>query len=164
MRTSPYRVRHSTLKLFTAWCLLLLVVLSACASGQTTNNNTNNNNQTAKPVQTPPGPPIQCLSHTSNPVKLTMYYGSEKQQWINDVVADFNSHNFAACDGPITVNATPIGSGQSMQEIVDGTIHPDIWSPAGSVWLTLINATWQEKNGSDIVSISANDAPSLVSV
>ncbi len=162
MRTSPYRVRHSTLKLFTAWCLLLLVVLSACASGQTTNNNTNNNNQTAKPVQTPPGPPIQCLSHTSNPVKLTMYYGSEKQQWINDVVADFNSHNFAACDGPITVNATPIGSGQSMQEIVDGTIHPDIWSPAGSVWLTLINATWQEKNGSDIVSISANDAPSLV--
>ena len=159
MRTSPYRVRHSTLKLFTAWCLLLLVVLSACASGQTTNNN---NNQTAKPVQTPPGPPIQCLSHTSNPVKLTMYYGSEKQQWINDVVADFNSHNFAACDGPITVNATPIGSGQSMQEIVDGTIHPDSWSPAGSVWLTLINATWQEKNGSDIVSISANDAPSLV--
>ena len=97
-----------------------------------------------------------------NPVTLTMYYGSEKQAWISDVVADFNSHNYAACDGPITVKATPIGSGQSMQEIVDGTIQPDIWSPAGSVWLTLINAQWREKTGSDLVSTSANDTPSLV--
>ncbi len=91
-----------------------------------------------------------------------MYYSSEKQQWINDVVTDFNNHHYAACDGPITVKAIPIGSGQSMQEIVDGTIQPDIWSPAGSVWLTLINASWREKTGSDLVATGANDTPSLV--
>jgi Ca-activated chloride channel homolog len=114
-------------------------------------------------VQTPPGPSIQCTSHSTNPVTLTMYYGSEKKEWIDNVVADFNSRNFAACDGPITVKANPIGSGQSMQEILDGSIQPDIWSPAGSVWLTLLNSQWREKQGSDLISTGANDTPSLVS-
>jgi len=156
--------QRGPLALCAVWCMLLLVVLSACAGFGGSNQNPSNtsNNQPAQPVQTPPGPAIQCASHSSNPVTLTMYYGSEKQPWINDVVANFNSHNYAACDGPITVKATPIGSGQSMQAIVDGTIQPDIWSPAGSVWLTLINAQWREKTGSDLVSTSANDAPSLV--
>src|SRR5271157_2314676 len=170
MKASVYRYKAYLKKqswplaLCAAWCMLLLVVLSACAGfgGGNQNPSTPQSNQPTQPVQTPPGPSIQCSSHSSNPVTLNMYYGSEKQAWINDVVANFNSHNYAACDGPITVKATPIGSGQSMQEIVDGTIRPDIWSPAGSVWLTLINAQWREKTGSDLVSTSANDTPSLV--
>jgi len=64
-----------------------------------------------------------------------------------------------ACDGPITVKATPIGSGQSMQEIVDGTIQPDIWSPAGRVWLNLLDSKWFKKYGSHIISTGANDTP-----
>lgn len=94
---------------------------------------------------------------STNKLVLNMYYGSEKETWINDVVSGYNSHNNSVC-----VNAIPIGSGQSMQEIVAGTIQPDIWSPAGSVWLTLINAMWREKHGSDLVSTGANDTPSLV--
>ena len=130
-----------------SWVLLLLLALSAC-SGPGSSNNPGSTQQTplVTAVQTPPGPAIQCTSHSTNPVTLTMYYGSEKQEWIDDVVADFNSHHFAACDGPITVKATPIGSGQSMQQILDGTIQPDIWSPAGSVWLTLLNSQWLRKN------------------
>jgi Ca-activated chloride channel family protein len=152
--------RGAVLTSCASWMLLLLLVLSACA-GSSSNNNPSGN-QPGKPVQTPPGPPISCASHSTNPVTLTMYYGSEKQEWIKDVVADFNSRNFAVCDGPITVNATPIGSGQSMQEILDGTIQPDIWSPAGSVWLTLLNSQWLEKHGSNLISTGANDTPSLV--
>ena len=159
----PARNRNAVLVTCVSWVLLLLLVLSACGGSGPSNNPSNNQPaQPNKPVQTPPGPPIQCTSHSKNPVTLTMYYSSEKQQWISDVVTDFNSHNFAACDGPITVKAVPIGSGQSMQEIVDGTIQPDIWSPAGSVWLTLINASWREKTGSELVATGANDTPSLV--
>lgn len=91
-----------------------------------------------------------------------MYYGSEKEAWINDVVADFNNRKMTACDGSITVKATPIGSGQSMQEIANGSIQPDIWSPAGSVWLTLLNDNWQQKYHTNIVSTGATDTPSLV--
>jgi Ca-activated chloride channel family protein len=147
-----------------SWILLLLLVLSGCL-GPGSNNNPGSNQPTqpSRSVQTPPGPAIQCTTHSANPVTLTMYYGSEKQEWIDNVVADFNSRNFAACDGPITVKAIPIGSGQSMQEILDGSIQPDIWSPAGSVWLTLLNSQWREKYGSDLISAGANDTPSLVS-
>ena len=81
---------------------------------------------------------------------------------MKDVVADFNSRQITACDGPITVNATPVGSGQSMQDILNGTTKPDIWSPAGSVWLTLINDQWQQKYGSQFVTTGATDSPSLV--
>lgn len=103
-----------------------------------------------------------CTAHTSNPVTLSMYYGSEKELWIKDVVADFNSHQLTACDGPITVKATPIGSGDSMQQILAGTIKPDIWSPAGRVWLNLLNTKWQQKYGADIISTGGTDTPPLV--
>lgn len=91
-----------------------------------------------------------------------MYYGSEKEAWINDVVADFNSRHMTACDGPITVNAVAIGSGDSMQKILDGSIKPDIWSPAGRVWLNLLDAKWQQKYGTPIISTGGTDTPSLV--
>lgn len=131
---------------------LLLTILAAC-----------NDQQHPKASQTPPpGPAPTCAAHSTNPVTLSVYYGSEKQEWMQNVVADFNSHNYAACDGPITVNATPIGSGQSMQDILDGSIQPDVWSPAGSVWLTLINDQWQAKHGSPLIATGATDTPSLV--
>src|SRR5690349_9221830 len=144
---------------FSVWCMLLLLTLLAGCSSSTS---TTNKSQSNKPAQATSGQPIVCSTHSSQPITLIMYYGSEKQAWIDDVVSGFNQQPITACDGPITVKATPIGSGQSMQEIVDGTIQPDIWSPAGSVWLTLINAQWREKTGGDLVSTGANDTPSLV--
>ena len=142
------------------WLVSLLVFLSACAT--TDSGNTGNTNNAA-PTAQGQTIPIPCATHSSNPVTLTMYYGSEKQAWIDDVVPNFNSLGMTACDGPITVKATPIGSGQSMQEIMDGTIKPDIWSPAGSVWMTLLNSMWQQKYGTNIVPTGATDTPSLVS-
>jgi Ca-activated chloride channel family protein len=151
---------HKTYRtLYSAICLLLVLLCTACTD--TTNNETQQ--QANQPVQTPPGPAIQCTAHSSNPITLTMYYGSEKENWMKDVVADFNAHHYAACDGAITVKAIPGGSGQSMQQIADDTIQPDVWSPAGSVWLTLLNAQWQQKHGSNIIGTGATDALPLVS-
>ena len=149
-----HQARHNSFAYYTVY--LLLLVLAACST--TTTPNTSNQ----RPAQTPANQSFQCSAHSSNPVTLTMYYGSEKEAWINDVVATFNSQNITACDGPITVKAVPLGSGQSMQEIVAGTIQPDIWSPAGGVWLPLINSQWRAKHGSDLIDTSATSSPSLV--
>jgi Ca-activated chloride channel family protein len=116
--------------------------------------------QKAQPTPAPFA--YQCQSRSNNPVTLNVYYGSEKEVWMRDVVADFNSHYYTACDGAITVNAVPIGSGASMQQILDGTIKPDVWSPAGSIWLTLLNADWRQKTGQDIIDLGASQTPSLV--
>jgi Ca-activated chloride channel family protein len=103
-----------------------------------------------------------CGSETQT-VTLNMLYGSEKQAWIEDVVKDFNSRNITAGGDPITVKATPIGSGQSMQDILSGAAQPDVWSPAGGVWLTLMNAQWQAKHGGQqLIGTGATDTPSLV--
>src|SRR6266700_6014835 len=139
-----------------ALCLLFLLPLLTACLGQSAPPQNN------KPTPATQTSSIVCSSHSSNPVTLTMYYGSEKQAWMQDVVADFNNQHITACDGPITVKATPIGSGQSMQQIVDGTIKPDIWSPAGAVWLTLINQQWQEKHNSQLIATGAEDSPPLV--
>ncbi len=132
--------------------ILLLTILAAC----------NDQQPPAASKTPPPGPAPTCAAHSTNPVTLSVYYGSEKQAWMQDVVATFNSQHYAACDGPITVNATPIGSGESMQDILDGSIQPDVWSPAGSVWLTLLNDQWQGKHGSTLIASGATDTPSLV--
>jgi Ca-activated chloride channel family protein len=119
--------------------------------------------QANKPTQTAPGASIPCSSHSSDPVTINVLYSSEKQAWIENAVKDFNDRNIVACDGPITVKATPTGSGQSMQDILSGTAQPDVWSPAGGVWVTLLNARWQAKHsGQQLVGTGATDAPPLV--
>ncbi|MBX5458153.1 MAG: VWA domain-containing protein [Thermogemmatispora sp.] len=120
-------------------------------------------NATAQPTPTPAPYPVICQHHSTNPVTLTLYYGSEKEAWMEDVITDFNNHHYAACDGVITVNATPIGSGDSLQQILSGNIQPDVWSPAGSVWLSLLNARWHQKTGHDLIDMGASATPSLVS-
>jgi Ca-activated chloride channel family protein len=98
-----------------------------------------------------------------NPVTLTFSYTTEKRAWVENAVASFNRQQITACDGPITVKTIPDeGSGSSMQAILSATIKPDIWSPAGNVWLTLMNQQWQQKYGRALIGTSANENPSLV--
>ncbi len=111
----------------------------------------------------PTVPPIHCTTHTTTPVTLKMLYGSEKQVWIQDAVKDFNARQMTACDGAITVVATPIGSGDSMHQIMSGTSQPDVWSPAGSVWLTLLNEQWAAKYGTTKTTTPVAQVPRLVS-
>ncbi len=150
---------NSCRTIYIPFCIafLLSLLMTACTFPGTSSPATPSTKATATSVAN-----IPCTTHTSNPVQLLMSYGSEKQQWMEDVVKDFNSRNITACDGPIMVKATPVGSGDSMRQIVANTIQPDIWSPAGSVWLTLLQEMWQQKQGSNIIETGAADVPSLV--
>lgn len=138
-------------------CLGFLLVLAACDNPFAVNANS------APSVTAQSSSAYHCTSHSSTPVVLTFSYTTEKQAWIEGEVASFNQQQIAACDGPITVKTVPTeGSGDSMQAILNGTIKPDIWSPAGNVWLTLLNQRWQQKYNTTIIGSSANENPSLV--
>lgn len=143
--------------LSTLCCAMIISLLAACNTEQTTQ-------PSSKPTQqATTASSLTCATHSTTPVTLSMYYGSEKQAWMEDVVADFNSRHITACDGPVTVEAVPIGSGDSMQQILDGKIQPDIWSPAGNVWLSLLNASWQQQHpGQSLIGTGATDVVSLV--
>lgn len=91
---------------------------------------------------------------------LRMLYGSEKQSWIEDVTATFNSEQHKAPNGqPIHIEAVPMGSLESMHKIIDGEEQPALWSPASSLVLPLANEAWAKThNGDQLVE----DAPALV--
>jgi Ca-activated chloride channel family protein len=129
--------------------LLLILNVSACALGI---------------PATPTPTSIACSNRTNTPVQLTVLYGSEKQEWLQPAIADFNARQIRACDGPITINATPIGSGASMDRILAGD-HVDAWLPASSWWLSLLNEKWAQQHPSSrpLVGSNADAAAVLVS-
>lgn len=79
----------------------------------------------------------------SNALTITMLYGSEKQAWMEDVTKQFNAQQVKSTSGrPIYVSATPLGSAESMEQILSGAAQPTIWSPASSVLIPVANERW----------------------
>lgn len=124
--------------------LMLLPLLAACGPG-------------AAPADV--GQPTPAAP--AGAVALRMFYGSEKQSWIDGATEAFNQAGIKTADGrPIFVEALAMGSGESLERIVAGE-QADIWSPASSIYLPLGNAAWAAKNpGAPLLDAQA--APPLV--
>jgi Ca-activated chloride channel homolog len=93
---------------------------------------------------------------------LTMLYGSEKQAWIDHVTETFNAQQNPSLSGrPIFIETVPIGSLESLNQIVNGEVQPAIWSPASRLVFPLANDQWASSHGGDVL-VDDSDAPSLV--
>jgi Ca-activated chloride channel family protein len=85
-------------------------------------------------------------------VTITIYYGSEKEEWLEPLVAEYNAQKNKTEEGStIVVEATPMGSIESADGIVDGTIQPTVWSPASSIYIPVANAGWKQSHAEDLV-------------
>jgi Ca-activated chloride channel family protein len=88
----------------------------------------------------------------ANTVKLNFVYGSEKQKWVDDVTAVFNRSGATLADGrPVFVQATPMGSGECIDEVITGHAQADLISPASSVFVVQGNARWRASSGADLI-------------
>ncbi len=125
-------------------CGLLTSVLLACGS------------------QSPPASTTSGVAIPANALVLRMLYGSEKQAWLSDVTTAFNAAQIQTASGQtIVVDAIPLGSGESLDLIVNGTEQADIWSPASSLYLPQALDEWASKN-SGAVLLDPNKAQPLV--
>lgn len=122
-------------------CFVILIVLlggvlAACGNGTTTG-----------------GTPRNALV-------VRMLYGSEKQAWIETVTPAFNAQQNKSTSGkPIYIEAVPMGSAESLEQIIAGQEQPVIWSPASSILIPVANERWASANsGADLV----DDAPPVV--
>lgn len=92
-------------------------------------------------------------------VEISIVYGSEKKEWLEPLVEQFNTQKVRTEDGStIVVSATPMGSIESAEAIVAGTLQPTVWSPASSIYIPVANAEWQRsEHTGDLVVGTPND-------
>lgn len=73
---------------------------------------------------------------TSAPAKtkLVFVYGSEKKTWIDGELAELSRTH-----PEFTVDARPMGSGEAVTAIANGTLKANVFSPASSAYLELLD-------------------------
>jgi Ca-activated chloride channel family protein len=90
-------------------------------------------------------------------IQLLFTYGSEKEDWVNAVTADFNQRKYKTAAGrPIVVNALPQGSGECIDGILADAQKADLTSPASEAFIKLGNAQAQARIGRPLVGETQN--------
>ncbi|MGD9101016.1 MAG: VWA domain-containing protein [Anaerolineae bacterium] len=84
-------------------------------------------------------------------VVVEIHSSNTKQDWMDQVVASFNAGGHTVNDKPIVVTVAHVGSGSSMNNILDGKIQPVVWSPGSDLWVTSINQAWQDRTGGHLI-------------
>jgi Ca-activated chloride channel homolog len=90
-------------------------------------------------------------------LELTFTYGSEKQAWIDESTAAFNKEQRRTGSGKlIRIKPIPLGSGESIDELLEGRRQAHLTSPASSAFIKLGNAQSRAKTGKDLVASTQN--------
>ncbi len=101
--------------------------------------------------------PIESLL-PGGTVTVSIVYGSEKVEWLGPLVTQFNQAQHKTADGTIIiVEATPMGSIESVRGMIEGALQPTVWSPASSVYIPVANAEWKKTHTEDLVTGSPKD-------
>ena len=101
---------------------------------------------------------LEALGVGGNKVTVSIYYGSEKQEWLQPLVEEYNNQrNKTASGATIVIEATPMGSIESVNGIISGDIKPVVWNPASSVYVPVANAEWRNLHGEDLVTGTPRD-------
>ena len=90
-------------------------------------------------------------------LELVFPYGSEKEKWIADVTRDFNQRNIKTSAGrKIFVRALPMGSGETIDNILSGNLQAHLASPASGAFIKLGNAESRSRTGKDLIASTDN--------
>ena len=90
-------------------------------------------------------------------LELIFPYGSEKEKWINDATAAFNRSGVKTSGGKaIFVRTLPMGSGESIDNILSGRMQAHLVSPASAAFIKLANAESRAKSGKDLIASTDN--------
>lgn len=111
--------------------MLFLALLSACSGGDPSPASDGSNGaKSDQPTLT-----------------LKVEYGSEKKEWFEAQVEAFEATNPTVSGSLIDVQAHAQGSGEAMLDILSGNSQPDVYSPASSAYLSLLDDAWLAQAG-----------------
>jgi Ca-activated chloride channel family protein len=94
---------------------------------------------------------------STDKLELVFTYGSEKEKWISEVTREFNQGDHRTGSGKrIYVRAIPMGSGEAIDEVMEGRRQPHLISPASAAFIKLGNAQSQTRYGKDLIASTDN--------
>ncbi len=109
---------------------------------------------TGKPL----GAALVPIGPAREPIVVTLAYGTEKREWLEQAVVRFAAEDRRINGRPIQIELQGIGSRELVTEIVGGQLQPTVISPASTIQMELLRSEWQARNGADIVG-TGTDAP-----
>ena len=83
-------------------------------------------------------------------IELVFLYTSEKEGWINEVKPLFEEWFYRKHGIRVRLSLYVTGSHESVNLILRGSVKPDVWSPASSIWIPYLNKKWEELYGGRI--------------
>jgi len=96
---------------------------------------------------------LEATAVPAGTVLVTLASSNTKENWLNQVTAQFNSEGHETAAGEtIVVEVSHVTSGGSMNAILDGTSQPVAWSPGDQSWVAQANETWQQRTNKPIAS------------
>jgi len=141
-RVAPTLFWLSRFSLILLLAFFMFLPLAACRSKQQASSVTGERGAA-------PAPP--------DSIELLFTYGSEKERWINEVTDKFNREDHRAPGGKrIFVRAIPMGSGECIDEVLNGERQPHLVSPASEAFIKLGNAQSQSKTGRELIASTDN--------
>jgi Ca-activated chloride channel family protein len=110
-----------------------------------------------RPGAEEPAPSPGRSESPADALQLLFTYGSEKEEWIKEVTAQFNEAGHKTASGKVIhVEAVPQGSGEAIDDILAGVRQAHLTSPASAAFIKLGNAQSRAKTGRDLVGPTRN--------
>jgi Ca-activated chloride channel family protein len=124
------------------WCMAagLVVLSSGCRRSQ--------KGTQAEPEPLPSAQTKVVAARVEPPQSVLIAYGSEKKVWLEEQITQFNATAPKLPSGrAFAIVGKAMGSGEAMQDILDGRLQPAAFSPASDAYLTLLNDAWLAQAG-----------------
>jgi Ca-activated chloride channel homolog len=100
--------------------------------------------------------PNELPPPSNDQLRLVFTYGSEKESWLKEATAAFNRQGLKQDGKTIVVEAIPMGSGECIDELLDGRRQAHLVSPASAAFIRIGNAKARAANGRDLIPTSDN--------
>ena len=121
--------------------LAVVAALLGCGSKKT-----NNDDPAAQKATAEAGPHVT----------LHFAYSSEKKAWLDDVLPRFAAtHPKTAAGKAIIIDAKSFGSGEASAAILDGTFKANVYSPASTAYLSLLNDQWRAAHNNKMIAATS---------
>jgi Ca-activated chloride channel homolog len=98
-----------------------------------------------------PGAAATALPPGSVEVKIES--SNTKEDWMNEMVKDFNASGAKTSNGQaIVVTVVHGGSGTGLDNILTGSSKPVVYSPGTDVWINQLNQKWKDQYNKPLIT------------